>query len=124
MCRKLKAAASDLYAALLERDVVVRRAIELQNLMEHCHYNSWSIDTCEASDMIVASLHTTYDKLESYAAYARSQGKTLCIISPYNNASRTEVCERIVANHPSTTVDNRAYLLVFNNHLPKQEFKL
>ena len=29
----------------------------------------------------------------------------------------------MLPNDP-TTVDNRGYLLVFNNHLPKQHFKL
>ena len=27
-------------------------------------------------------------------------------------------------SNASTTVDNRGYLLIFNNHLPKQHFKL
>lgn len=124
MCRKLKTANSDLYAALLEREVVVRRAIELQNLVEHCHYTTWCVDELRATDLIVATLQTTYEHLESYAEYARSEGKTLCIIAPYNNAKRWSVAERIIAEHPSTTVDNRGYLLVFNNHLPKQDFRL
>ena len=58
------------------------------------------------------------------ADYARSIGVTLCIMNPYNNRERWQTCCRIIDNHPSTTVDNRAYLLVFNNHLPKQRFCL
>ena len=92
--------------------------------MEHCHYTTWSIDQLTTADLIVATLDTTYEHLDSYAEFARAQGKTLCIISPYNNANRWGVCERIIANHPSTTVDNRGYLLVFNNHLPTQDFRL
>jgi hypothetical protein len=45
-------------------------------------------------------------------------------MDPYNNANRWRVCKEIVEQHRSTTVDNRAYLLVFNNHLPKQGFTL
>ena len=124
MCRKLKATNNDLYTALLERDVVVRRAIELQNLAEHCNYTTWTIDQLTSADLIVATMETTYEHLDRYAKFARAEGKTLCIISPYHNANRWGVCERIIATHHSTTVDNRGYLLVFNNHLPKQDFRL
>jgi hypothetical protein len=79
--------------------------------MEHC-------------DMVVCTLGVTYEHLEEYAAFAREQRLTLCIMSPYDNANRWAVCRKIVEEHRSTTVDNRAYLLVFNNHLPKQKFVL
>jgi len=34
------------------------------------------------------------------------------------------LCRQIVAAHRSTTVDNRGYLLIFNNNLPKQHFRI
>ena len=34
------------------------------------------------------------------------------------------LCAQIVSGHRSTTVDNRAYLLIFNNYLPKQHFRI
>ena len=124
MCRSLSSEQHDLHDNLIACGVVRKRAVELQNLMIHCQYQSWVIDELRAYDLIVATLKTTFEHLDSYADYARSEGKTLCIISPYHNANRWEVCKRIIAEHPSTTVDNRGYLLVFNNHLPKQEFRL
>ncbi|MBO5716830.1 MAG: hypothetical protein J6R50_01760 [Alistipes sp.] len=124
MHRELRTTQHDLHLALLEHGVVPKRAVELQNLVAHCGYTSWCIDSLEPRDMIVATLSTTYEHLERYAEYARKEQKTLCIIAPYNNANRWEVCSRIVEHHPSTTVDNRGYLLVFNNHLPKQQFRL
>jgi hypothetical protein len=124
MCRSLRSQEHDLHDSLITCGVVRKRAVELQNLVHHCNYLSWAIDELRASDLIVATLATTYEHLEEYASFARSECKTLCIISPYNNANRWEVCRRIIAEHPSTTVDNRGYLLVFNNHLPKQEFRL
>lgn len=124
MCRSLRSEQHDLHDNLIACGVVRKRAVELQNLMTHCQYQSWVIDELRAYDLIVATLKTTFEHLDSYADYARSEGKTLCIISPYHNANRWEVCKRIIAEHPSTTVDNRGYLLVFNNHLPKQEFRL
>lgn len=113
-----------LYTELVERGVAKRRAEELTNLVWHCGYKSWSIDVMGRSDIIFATLDTRYPDLEQYADYARSVGATLCIMNPYNNRERWQTCCRIIDNHPSTTVDNRAYLLVFNNHLPKQRFCL
>ena len=78
----------------------------------------------EECDIVVCTLDTTYEHLQEYVEYAREHKLTLCIMDPYNNANRWEVCRAIVEQHRSTTVDNRAYLLVFNNHLPKQVFVL
>ena len=124
MSSKLNTERTDLCNALLRLDVPKRRATELQNLMVHCNYASWSIDNLKECDMLVATMNTTYDYLDDYASYARERGITLCIMRPYNNAERWAVCSRIIEEHQSTTVDNRGYLLVFNNHLPKQRFRL
>lgn len=110
--------------ALLKCDVPKRRATELQNLVVHCNYASWSIDAIEPCQMLIATMATTYEHLMKYVDYAREQGITLCIMRPYNNAERWAVCSRIIEEHASTTVDNRGYLLIFNNHLPKQRFRL
>ena len=124
MQSKLVAERHDLYEALKEHGTPERRCIQLQNLVAHCGYEAWSIDRIAECAFIVCTLDTTFDKLQAYADYAREQRLTLCILDPYNNANRWEVCRGIVERHPSTTVDNRAYLLVFNNHLPKQVFVL
>ena len=124
MCSELRCSNHDLYDALIQHGVARKRAIELQNLVEHCGFKTWCIDEQSAADLIVTTMDTSYEQLNKYAEFARSQGKTLAIIAPYHNANRWSVVERIIAEHPSTTVDNRGYLLVFNNHLPKQEFRL
>ncbi len=124
MCSKLSGEEHALYDALVSRGIAKRRAIQLQNLVVHCDYATWTIDSLADAPFVVATLNTTYEHLEEYAAYAREHGTTLCIMSPYNNAERWHVCERLIDNHPSTTVDNRAYLLIFNNHLPKQRFRI
>lgn len=124
MSSKLSGERHDFHDALLGYDVPKRRAIELQNLLCHCNYSTWSVDELVECDLLVASMATTYEHLEQYAQYAREHGITLCIIRPYNNANRWGVCSQIIEQHPSTTVDNRGYLLIFNNHLPKQRFRL
>lgn len=119
---------SDLYNALIEKEVAKRRAIELQNLMLHCKYSSFAID-CSAEamaghDMVIATLATTPYSLPKLAEQARELKTTLCIIAPYYDKERTEICKELVMGHRCTSVDNRGYLLLFNNHLPKQQFKL
>ena len=121
---KLQNTDSALYTALLSKGVAKRRAVQLANLAEHCGYDNWCIDTMEQKQMIILTLDTHYTELARYAEYAREKGATLCIVNPYNTRERLNVCLDIIDAHPSTTVDNRAYLLVFNNHLPKQRFRL
>lgn len=115
---------SALYTTLMAKGVAKRRAVQLSNLAEHCGYDNWCIDTMEDKQMIILTLDTRYTELKQYADYARQRGATLCIITPYNNRERWAACLDIIDAHPSTTIDNRAYLLVFNNHLPKQRFRL
>ena len=124
MQRKLYDADSAIYAALKGCDIPERRCTEIANLMTVCDYRSWVVDAMSEAEIIVLTLDTRYPHLEEYAAYARTIGAALCIMNPYNNRERWEVCQRIINDHPSTTVDNRAYLLVFNNHLPRQRFCL
>lgn len=124
MQSKLYTADNALYGELMDKGVAKRRSVQLANLAEHCGYDNWSIDSMEDKKMIIATLDIRHTELEQYAEYARQRGATLCIITPYNNRERWEVCRRIIDTHPSTTVDNRAYLLIFNNHLPKQRFRL
>lgn len=124
MQSKLYNSDNALYTALLSKGVAKRRAVQLANLAEHCGYDNWSIDSMDEKQMIILTLDTHYTELVRYAEYAREKGATLCIVNPYNNRERWEVCLDIIDAHPSTTIDNRAYLLVFNNHLPKQRFRL
>ena len=124
MQSKLYNSDNALYTALLSKGVAKRRAVQLANLAEHCGYDNWCIDSMDEKQMIILTLDTHYTELVRYAEYAREKGATLCIVNPYNNRERWEVCLDIIDAHPSTTIDNRAYLLVFNNHLPKQRFRL
>lgn len=113
-----------LYASLVDKGVAKRRSVQLANLAKHCGYDNWCIDRMDEKQMIILTLDTSYTEFVRYAEYAREKGATLCIINPYHNRERWEVCLGIIDAHPSTTIDNRAYLLIFNNHLPKQRFRL
>lgn len=124
MRSKLSVVEHPLYDALIGVGVAKRRAVQLQNLVVHCEYTTWTIDSLTKAEFIVATLDVGAESLADYSSYARSEGATLCIISPYYSAERWAACSAIIDAHPSTTVDNRAYLLVFNNHLPKQRFRI
>lgn len=119
---------TDLYDELLGRGVAQRRAVQLQNLMTHCGYVSFDIDNDAASaqrcDMMIATVAVAPDRLKAMAARAARLQSTLCIMSPAADRSRDEACREIVASHCCTSIDNRGYLLIFNNYLPKQKFRL
>lgn len=118
----------ELYDALLSVGISKRRATQLQNLMEHCKYSAFKLDCqpqqIEACDMVVATLATSAEELAAMAEKARQEHITLCIMSPSYDQQRDKACKAIVEAHPCTSVDNRGYLLLFNNHLPKQKFRL
>lgn len=128
MCRKLQGEQHELHDALIAKDVAKRRATELQNLLLHCKYSTFAIDIqpeqMEGHDFVIATLDAGNEVLAPLAQRATELGITLCILSPSYDRSRDKACQAIVKHHRSTSIDNRAYLLLFNNHLPKQEFKL
>ena len=128
MCRKLKSENNNLYQQLISLGVSQRRAIELQNLLEHCRYSSFGIDCdveqMEGKDFVVATLKCDAPTLQQMAARATDLQTTLCILSPAYEQSRDKACKALVEAHRCTSIDNRGYLLLFNNHLPKQKFRL
>ena len=73
-------------------------------------------------DMVILTRIFPAEELNAAASLAARTGTTLCVMNPYLGSARGEAWRRIVREHRSTTVDNGGYLLVFNNHLPKQHF--
>lgn len=118
----------DLYDALIAIGAPARRARELQNLMAHCAYNKFGIDCAiedfSQYDIVVATTAIAATELSHMANAATQAGITLCITRPMLDSERDRACKLIVEQHRCTSVDNRGYLLLFNNHLPKQKFRL
>ena len=114
--------------ALVGKGIAKKRAIELQNLVAHCKYNTYAIDITpqqmEGFDFVISTLQAGNEILNPLAKRAEELGSTLCIISPSYDFARNKVCKALVEAHPCTSIDNRGYLLLFNNHLPKQVFEL
>lgn len=117
-----------LYDALLSKGVGRKRATQLQNLAYHCDYEHVGIDCAVEEfseyDMVIATTDVPLEQLPLMALEARNKKITLCIMLPSLNRERDNTCKALVEEHPSTSVDNRGYLLLFNNHLPKQIFRL
>lgn len=128
MCSTFLGERRDFYDALIALGTPKKRARELQNLMEHCRYNSFGIDSAtdvfEQYDLIVATIDIEASQLSNMSQAATQTGKTLCIMRPSLDGERDRACKLIVEQHRCTSVDNRGYLLLFNNHLPKQKFRL
>lgn len=123
MRRSLMSGPRELYEALLAEEVREHRAVQLQNLMIHCSYQTFGLN-CADVDLCVLTREISRVETLKLIAEAAEKRCTVALISPHEGSERQALCEQIVAQHPSTTVDNRAYLLVFNNHLPKQHFRI
>lgn len=113
----------ELYTALLGAGVARRRAVQLQNLAIHCGYATFGMNRADG-DLCIATRDLPRAETLTLVRQAREGGHTLVLLSPYDGRERQALCAQIVAGHRSTTVDNRGYLLVFNNYLPKQHFRL
>lgn len=112
-----------LYETLSRAGVPHRRAVQLQNLAIHCHCATWSLNRADA-DLCVALRDLPRQETLALVRAAAAARHTVVVMSPYEERERQALCAQIVAEHRSTTVDNRGYLIVFNNHLPKQHFRL
>lgn len=112
-----------LYEALVSAGVARRRAVQLQNLAIHCGYASFGLNRAVGEFCIVMPALAETEAV-TLVHDAAENGRTVAVMSPYINAAWRSMCRRLVAEHRSTTVDNRDYLLLFNNYLPKQHFRL
>lgn len=123
MRRELFAGDRRLYEELLARGAEPRRAVQLQNLLIHCGYATFGMDRADA-DLCIATCDLDLGATARLVADAAAAGHTVALLSPYADRDRQALCRQLIAAHRSTTVDNRGYLLFFNNYLPKQHFRL
>ena len=124
MCKHLfEEQASGLFDALLACGVPAKRAIQLQNTLHHCECKAYSINAVEGDFALFTADYPAEQLREQYEK-AKARGAIFVVLSPYLNRERQNEVKALVAEHCSTTVDNRAYILFFNNHLPKQYYRL
>ena len=123
MRRELLPGDRSLYRALCGAGVAPRRAVQLQNLAIHCGYATFGMNRADA-DLCIATRELPRSETLALVRAASEGGHTVAVLSPYEGRDRQTLCAQIVAGHRSTTVDNRGYLLIFNNNLPKQHFRI
>ncbi len=112
-----------LYDSLLAAGVVEKRARELHNTLCYIEGQSYSLNNVECDLSILLSDYPTERLREAYEE-AKREGVTLAICQPYLNRERIVEVKALIGEHRSTTIDNRAYILFFNNRLPKQYYRL
>ena len=112
-----------LYDSLIAEGMKEKRARELHNLLAYIEGKSYSINEVEGDLSILLADYPT-EKLREALATAKTEGVALAICQPYLNRERQNEIKVLVSEHRSTTVDNRAYIVLFNNHLPKQHYRL
>lgn len=96
--------------------------MEIVNLATYCKFQSLDIDcVSRENDVVICSESCSEEKIEQLADHATSHGIAIVIISPYK---RLSLCNSLLKGNQSTSIDRLNYLIFFNNHLPKQHFKL
>ncbi len=124
MRRDENTSTSELYNLLLTLNVKNSHALELENLRHHCGFSTFGVDTFEPLDLVLCSTLLPHDDVEKVLKWAMLSGTTVVVLSPHLNPTRGRMCDAIVARHLGTTVNRAGYLIIFNNHLPKQHFTL
>ena len=112
-----------LYDNLVAVGMREKRARELHNLLAYIEGQSYSINEVGSDLSIVLTDYPT-SQLREALATAKAEGVALVICQPYLNRERQNEVKALIAEHCSTTVDNRAYIVFFNNRLPKQHYRL
>lgn len=125
MKHRLRSEETALHDRLVVLGIPQRRAVQLQNLSTWCHYTVWSVDRLpDPCDLCILTTEVGEKETCEIVRRAARQGTTLAVMAPYDGRDRAMLCRQLIAGHGCTTIDNRAYLLIFNNHLPKQHFRL
>ncbi len=117
---------SELFDTLLRHGVAKRTALDIANLVIHCDYSSWSVDDGEETQcqilILLSSDSTTQIKRSIQAAHL--SGTTVVIVQPNATSELRAMCDLIIGEHRSTIVEKQGYMIIFNNYLPKQYFRL
>ncbi len=114
---------TSLYDDLLANGMAEKRARELHNTLCYIEGQSYSINEVEGSLSILLADYPI-EKLHEAYEVAKQNGLTLVVCQPYLNRERQSEVRALIDKHRSTTIDNRAYILFFNNRLPKQHYRL
>ncbi|MFI3278606.1 MAG: hypothetical protein SNH13_07805 [Rikenellaceae bacterium] len=98
---------------------------QIENLASHCGYTDFSVDSFQDGyQLVICTTAITTESTLDIITHSEQSGTTVVVMSPYSSREREILTDKIVESHHSTTIDKREYLVIFNNHLPKQHFEL
>ncbi len=120
MSKKLNDGGSDLFEQLQALGVDKHIAVEVANLANYCNINSYSINS-EGEGLIICTTECGDKEVLKLGQSAIQSGTAIVILSPY---MRQELCNVLLRSNQSATIDRFRYLILLNNHLPKQHFRL
>lgn len=110
-----------LYNELRALGINHRRSLQLQKMMQYCEASTYSINRTGEEFRIVTS-YQTLEEINSLYKSSVEDKATLVFMWPRQNGERKRNLDEVLLQHQCTVVDNRAFIVVFNNHLPKQYF--
>ncbi len=121
---------SAVYSLLTSHGIKKNQALQIENIVAICNYRHvLVIDAFSDSqlqegdfDCIICTRKYNNEDIERITDYAAERGVTVIVMSPYITKLRKETCRKIVECHTCTSLDKYYYLIIFNNHLPKQHF--
>ncbi len=101
---------------------LTRRGVaeELSTIYIYSGYGCFAVDPDDVRGVEYAIFTSVCSREQLLAA--EGSGTTVVIL--HGERWGREVLNEIVGDHPSTSVLRRGYLMLFNNHLPKQHFTL
>ena len=114
---------SELFDALRKEGFSEKRARQLHNAMYYAEAKSFSINSVDA-EFVVFTREVGVEELRRGYEEAKTKGAILVVGRPYYTRERQAEVRAMIEAHTSTSVDNRSYIIFFNNRLPKQHYRL
>ncbi|MFI3247922.1 MAG: hypothetical protein R3Y39_02210 [Rikenellaceae bacterium] len=107
---------------VLKSKMEVALATELQNIATVCGYDKFALNPKGEyeADIIICTSQYSDDDIDSLLQKSVKNGTTIAIL----RSALSNTIERQLSEHRSTIITRRKYVLIFNNHLPKQRFFL
>lgn len=129
MKRRIKGESREVYNTLRTEHVGRYWAVQLQNLHSFCRNHT--LRFVMPNETIACPQKRTNaeqgdDERSKATELCDVADKTIvCIVAPRYSRSRYRNCKALIAHHNGMSIDNRGYiLLIYDNKLPKQHFKL
>lgn len=124
MCKTLfEESGTALFDALRNEGFSERRARQIHNAMHFMKAKKFSINNLEG-DFVILTREYEAEKLLEGLRTACESGATLVIGQPYRTKERQNEIHKMIEEHRCTSVDNRSFIIFFNNRLPKQHYRL